>query len=142
MLQNLPEFSAPPAILARTMAALDRQPLPLHHIQPWAKWPLSARVLFLTLGMATMGLPVFELQALMPELSASAIHLLAPVKSGFACFWNAVCALGGAGGLALGQMSRAWIYAGIAIVAVAWIACIGFGTIFARLVSPRAGRNL
>ena len=142
LLQDLPEFAAPPAVLSRTMAALDRQPVPRHHIQPWAKWPLSARVLFLALGMATMGLAVFELKALMPEMTTSAIHLTAPLKAGFACFWNAVCALAGAFGLALGQMSRAWIFAGIAMAVVAWIACIGFGTVFVRLASSRAERNL
>ncbi len=142
LLQNLPEFSAPPAILARTMAALDRQPAAQHHIQPWAKWPFSARILFLALGMATMGLAVFELKALMPEMTTSAVHFMAPIESGFAWFWNAVCALVGAFELALGQISRAWICAGVAIAVVAWIACIGFGTIFVRLVSPRGERNL
>ena len=50
LLQGLPDLAAPPRLLARTMAAINK-PAP-GFIRPWRTWPLSARVGFVVLTLA------------------------------------------------------------------------------------------
>ena len=139
-LQSLPALAAPPGFVTRTLSALDR-PAP-RRIQPWAKWPVSARIAFLIVALSAMAAGLEGLRLIEPGLLAGVWRRLAPVVAGVASFWGVVSALAGAAGLAAQQMGKGFMLACLVAVAGACAVCAGFGTIFVRLALARPGKSL
>jgi hypothetical protein len=139
-LRGLPDLAAPPGLLTRTMAALER-PAPWY-ARSWTKWPLPVRIAFLVLALTAVAAAGVGWHAVEPGLLATASRHLAPATAGVSCFWKALIALAGALVLAVEHLGKGFMLACLVAAAVACAVCAGFGTMFVRLALARPGRNL
>ena len=139
-LQGLPDLAAPPALLTRTMAALQR-PAPWY-ARTWNKWPVPVRIAFLVFALAAVAAACVGWRAVEPGLLATASRHLAPATADVSSLWKFLSALAGAVVLAVEHLGKGFMLACFAAAAVACAMCAGFGTMFVRLAFARPGRNL
>jgi hypothetical protein len=138
-LQGLPDLSAPPGLVARTMKALEA-PAPWHD-RSWTTWPLTAQIVIFVFALATVAAGCVAWRAVEPGLLAAASHHLAPVVTGLESFWNALSALAGAVALAVEHLGKGFMLGCLVAAAGACALCAGLGTMFVRLALARPGRN-
>jgi hypothetical protein len=142
LLQDLPDFAAPPTLATRTMAALDRPSRRRRRIQPWTHWPLPAQIAFFAMAIAIIGGAAWTLGMFGPGIVATLKQHFSPVTTGFVCFWNSLRALANAAALTVESMGRGFILICCAAIVVAWVSCIGFGAAVVRYAMPRNDKNL
>jgi hypothetical protein len=140
VLQGLPDLTAPPGLLERTMTALEK-PAPWH-ARSWTKWPVRMRIVFLAVALAVVAAAGVGWHTLEPGLLARASRHLAPAIVGLSSFWKFLSALAGALVLAVEHLGKGFMLACLVAAAGAWALCAGLGTMFVRLALARPGRRL
>ena len=139
VLQGLPDLTAPPELLTRTMAAVQRAALGSRRYG--AKWPLPARLAFVALGLVVAAVVCLGWRSLQPGIFAMISTHLAPAADGLSCFWKFISALSGAVVLAMKHMGTGFILACLYAAAAGWALCAGAGTIFVRFAFAKPGKN-
>ena len=137
-LKALPELQAPPTLVRRVSAALERRrALPWYRLS-WQAWPAPVRTaamvilaaFFATLCFGAWMLPETEGYTLATRQAAGWL-------SGFATLWNTLAALGGALARVVQGIDRGFLLGCLAALALAWGMCLGLGTACVRLALAR-----
>jgi hypothetical protein len=138
-LQELPDLAAPPALLTRTMNALE-QPAPWHK-RSWTAWPLSVRIAFFAFVLAAAAAALVEWRLVEPALRTAASRRLAAAATDVKSFWNVLSALAGPVVQAVEHLGKVFMLACLAAAAGACAVCAGLGTILVRLTRARPKSN-
>jgi hypothetical protein len=140
-LKDLPDLVAPPNLVPRLINAVTRPPAPWH-VRPWYAWPAGLRAASVILALAMLAGAIPGWRAIEPGLVGPMVTRLANWKAGLDCLWNAAGALAGAGTVILAHLGRGILLSCVALVALAYAACVGFGTVFVRLAWSKPRKNL
>jgi hypothetical protein len=138
--QGWPELAAPPTLLRRTMAALEK-PAQIDD-KSWNKWPIAGRIGFLALAAIALAAVVVGWRSGAPGLLALAQHSLAPFASGLKCMWDVMVALTSTAAVLAEHLGRWFILAVVVSLASGCAVCAGCGTIFVRLALARPVKSL
>jgi hypothetical protein len=137
-LKALPELAAPPSLVARVMSAIEHPVLVPWYRRAWQTWPapLQAAAMLALLGM--LGAVCFWGWELVRSPGLAAMGQDATRWfAGLNVLWAAVNALAGVLLLAVKQLNTAVLAGLLAIMALAWMACVGLGTVYIRLAFAR-----
>jgi hypothetical protein len=140
-LKDLPDLVAPPNLVPRVINAAARPPAPWH-ARPWYAWPAGLRAAYVILALAILVGAIPGWRAIEPGLVGPMVARLANWKAGAECLWNAAGALAGAAAAILEHAHRPVLLSCVALAAAAYVACVGFGTVFVRLALSRPRKNL
>lgn len=131
-LKDLPDLAAPPNLMSRTMNVIARPAAPWH-ARPWSAWPAGLRAAYLVLTLGALAGAFPEWRAVGPGLFGAMTARLAHWRAGVECLWNAVGVLTGAVAPILDHLGKGVTLSCVLVVLLAYLACIGFGTVFVRL---------
>ena len=137
-LKALPDLAAPQTLLPRVMAAI-RQPAKLPwHRRGWQTWPSALRVgSLLILLSAFAGVCFGSWQVLHTSAVVSALENLGSLVNWLRIILETAGVLVNAAGLAFKGLNS-WVLAGcLVMLAFAYTACLGLGTICWRLAYER-----
>ncbi|HWD17706.1 MAG TPA: hypothetical protein VHB20_00375 [Verrucomicrobiae bacterium] len=138
-LKELPELPAPGGLVDRTMAALETRPKSAWHQQPWTAWPLWLRAVSLSGMLAVIG----ALATIKWNWARALGEMILPPSwqaplAKWDVLWETIDTLGRAA-CALARHADGWVTALAVVAAVmAYLACIGLGTLAARLTAARS----
>jgi hypothetical protein len=137
LLKDQPDLAAPRDLILRTMKLIARPPSPWHS-RPWFGWPVGFRVASLLLMAGALAGAFFGSRALGPELFGAITVRFSRWTADAGCLWNALIAMAGAISAILDHLGKGFVLSCIGIGAMAYAACVGFGTAFVRLLAiPR-----
>jgi hypothetical protein len=137
-LKKLPLVAAPASLVSRVMAEIEKPALARSTGSSWSTWSLRWRGLsFAGLAVLSCGL-CFGLWLLLQTPAAALIveqsgHALAT----FRALWNAVPVIAGAAAVATKQLGPVFIAAALMLVGIAYLTCIGVGTMVVRFAVSR-----
>jgi hypothetical protein len=132
-LKKLPELTAPDSLIPRVLATIRAHAKPWWQ-RSWATWPWWWRVAFLALTLALLGAVTFgvpealgglSLQPLVAKVNVL-VDSLAPLWKPFAALGNACLVLVRSGGQLL-------LWSLVAVSLVAYLTCVGLGTLCYRV---------
>jgi hypothetical protein len=137
-LKALPELAAPLDLARRVRKAIEaRTALPWYR-QSWEMWPTPVRwaaMAFLLTAFGSLCFASFQLTR-----AAGAANALAEVRGMFAgaeLAWRVLGTLLTALVLAIKQLGTGFLLGCLAATALAWISCVGLGTMWVRLALAR-----
>jgi hypothetical protein len=139
-LKDLPDLAAPPNLMPGTINRIVRPAAPWHS-RPWSVWPAGLRTAYLVLTLGGLAGAIFGWRAAGPALFGPVIARLAHWRAGVECLWNAVGVLAGAVAPILDHLGKGVILPCVLVVALAYAACVGFGTVFVRLALSGPRKN-
>ena len=136
-LRGLPEVAAPRQLSTAVMAKIAARESRVWWQQPWLNWPLPIRLVSMTISLAFLSLAGWGLV----EAWSSATVAVETVSS--SSVWLATLrewtgAVSDSGGKALAALPREYLFIGLGVLSGLYLACIGLGTIFFRILfQPR-----
>jgi len=137
VLKGLPELSAPAGLVERTMAALEHEPKPSWHQQPWPGWPIWLRAVSLTSLLGFLGAICAVKWNFAQTFVGSLVQRLGQHFAGWGVVFGALNSLGHAA-VTMARNLNGWITILLLIMpVVAYVACIGLGTAATRLTFSR-----
>jgi hypothetical protein len=140
-LKDLPDLAAPPNLIPQTLNALARPAA--RRVQPWPEWPAGLRIAYLIATFAALAGAIAGWQAFVPGLLAPLAPRLAQMRAGVEVLWNFLGALAGAVPAVVDHFGKGVILSCVVVVVLAYVSCVGFGTVFVRLAfSPSRKINL
>jgi|GEM_PF-779341 len=140
-LKALPELSAPATLSAQVMARIQIKAAPAAR-HAWTSWSLPARVGSLVAMLALFsGLCFASWWAWRGAGNGPAAQELAGWGSGLGVVLKTAGAILDATLLALRQLGRGFLIAGLVIVVCNYLACVGLGTVAVRFALTRIRRN-
>lgn len=130
-LNVLGELPAPPALANRILRVIEQRAAAPWYRQSWAAWPLSLRLVSLTVMLLAFGAVCWGAWALTPTAGASGT--LESWLADAGAIWRTLGVLGNTAATLLSRLGTGVIIAGAAVVFAAWVMCIGLGTAYVRL---------
>jgi hypothetical protein len=135
-LNALGDLPAPPALANRVLRAIEQRTATPWYRQPWAAWPLGWR----TASLAGLLAAFAGVCCGAWELSRGGTgHIL------LGGWFAEACALGrtlgvltNTAGILISRLGSAVIGIGVALIFVAWVACIGLSTVYVRFAMRQA----
>jgi hypothetical protein len=133
-LKDLPELIAPPTLMLRILAAIERRlHLPWYQ-QSWQRWPIAIRAAALVLLLAMFGVVCFGTWKLSHlETVSTAMQRPLGWLAEFGAIWHALGAVANAVLLALKHAGTGFLIACFAALALGYALCVGLGTFYIRL---------
>ena len=137
-LSRLPEVIAPPTLVSRVMAALEKRlSLPWYR-QSWQVWPLALRGVSLVILLALFGGLCFGAWKLAnAETVATAMQRPLSWLSGFGAIWHVISLVLSSVVLAVKHLGTGVLVAGLVALAFGYAMCVGLGTVYLRLALSR-----
>ncbi len=138
LLKSLPPLRAPETLIPRVLAVVSAEARVPWYRRTWQTWPVAIRLGSLALALA-FGAGLYVgigevVHALRGTYVAAQFNNLLGALSGI---HQAVRALAGAGALVIERVDTPWVVACGLLALLSYIACVGLGTIFARLAWAR-----
>lgn len=136
-LRGLPDVAAPRQLGASVMTKLAAREQRVWWRQPWLNWPLPIRLVSMMSSLAFLA--VAGWWALDAWASASvAVETVSRSSVLLATLRDWAGALGNSGEKALSELPRDYLFIGLGVLAGLYLACIGLGTVFFRILfQPR-----
>ncbi len=137
-LKELGELQAPATLVSRVMRAVERRAARPWYRRSWQAWPAGlqwASLAALLAMVCGLGLGAWNLgHAAAATVGAPAI---AQEFAGLGLVWRTFNVLGGAAVLSIRQLGPGFIICGMAVVVMAYAACVSLGTVCVRLATAR-----
>jgi hypothetical protein len=140
LLKGQPDLAAPRGLVARAMKALARPTPTPWHARPWAEWPAGWRAGFLVLTCGALAAAFLGWHAAAPGLAGVVLPRLTHWAAAAGCVWSTLGALAGAAALVARHFGNGFVPACLLVGAIAYAACIGFGTLIIRFAFAPAGK--
>ncbi len=143
LLRGLPPLRAPETLIPRVMAAVMPAARLHWYRRPWQTWPVALQLGSLAVALAfcaglSIGIEEF-VHALRWTYVAAQVNSMLGVLS---AVYQAISTLADAFSLVLRRVSTGWLVACGALALLSYGACVGLGTIFARLAWVRNPQKL
>lgn len=138
-IRNLPEVQAPATLVHRVMLAVHKQAKQQWWKYAWVKWPLGMQVISLAVLLASAGLVSYFLGAAWDGVSVTSVS--SKLVESFAWLkpiWEIVAAMIGVVTVMLRVTGQQFLLIGAAVVALAYVTCVGLGTVCVRMALNRA----
>lgn len=140
-LKGLPELPAPPALAGRIMAAVRHRAERPWYYRPWQAWPVALRGASLAIVLALFGGLCWGTSELGHSLaSASGFQSLSGQAARLGLFLRTLGVLGDAAILSLRHLGTGWLAAIFTALFLAYVACVGLGTVSLRLAMARSDK--
>jgi hypothetical protein len=139
-LKDLPDLVAPRSLVPHTMQLIAR-PSTEWHSRSWSTWPASIRAAYIVVAVALLAATIPGLRAFEQNLLVPMFARFARWGAGVEWLWNAASALASAGTAVVNHAGMGIILPCILAIALAYAACIGFGTIFVKLALSGPKKN-
>ena len=138
-LRQLPELRAPETLVHRVMLAVHAKARQSWWHRPWLTWPFGMQLLSLALLLVSVGLISYLAGAAwgglnLASLSGRIVESFAWLKP----IQETVSALAGAVGVLLRVVGQQFLLIGTVLVIMAYLACVGLGTVCFRLAYNKA----
>lgn len=138
-LRQLPERPAPATLVHRVMLAVHARAKRPWRERAWVSWPLGLQMISLAVLLASAGLVSYFLGAVwngvsVTSISSGLIESFAWLKP----IWEMVAALIGAVTVIVRVTGQQFLLIGAAVVALAYVTCIGLGTVCVRMALHKA----
>jgi hypothetical protein len=134
-LKELPDLAAPSGLVTRTMKALTGAAAAHPRRSAWPAWPAGWRAAFLILASVGLAALFLGWRNAAPAVASLALPWLARVAAFTGVIWNTLSTLTDAVALVLRHFGNGVVLAVLLLGAVAYAACVGFGTLLIRLAS-------
>ncbi|MBC8002121.1 MAG: hypothetical protein H7X97_05995 [Opitutaceae bacterium] len=136
-LRGLPDLPAPKQLSASVMVKIAAREQRAWWRQPWLNWPLPMRVVSMTLSLSMLALAGWWTLEAWTSASA-AIETANRSSVMLVNLRDWVGTLGDFGEQAISALPRSYMFIGAGVLAGLYLACIGLGTVFFRLLfQPR-----
>jgi hypothetical protein len=141
-LKALPSLRAPASLAPRVFRAIEQQAARPWYQRAWQTWPAGLQVVSLAVLLAMFGgLCISAWTLTHSEAGEAAMQKAGGWFSVLGTISRTLTVLADAASLAVHQLGTGVIVGGIVAVIIAWIACVGLGTICVRLaMRPMANR--
>jgi hypothetical protein len=137
-LKGLGELSAPATLALRIMRTLEQRAAPPWYRRAWQTWPVAGQVASLTALFVVFGGVCFGVVELFQAASTTApAHQIGGWLSGVGAVLKTPAVLAEVAVLALRQLGMPLLVGCIAGMVLAYVACIGLGTVWLRLAVAR-----
>lgn len=143
MLKALPALRAPDTLIPRVLAIVGAEPRVPWYRRPWQTWPLALQMGSLAVALVFYAGLYFCIEEFVHALRGT--YVAAQVNSMLgvlSAVYQAISTLADAFSLVLRRVSTGWLVACGALVLLSYGACVGLGTIFARLAWVRNPQKL
>jgi hypothetical protein len=142
VLKALPPLKAPDTLIPRVLAAIEPAASMRWYRRPWQTWPRALQLALLCVAIALCaGLYVGIGQIANALRGTHVAAQLNDVLSTLSAGRQVAIALANAGSLVLARLGTGWLVACGVLVLLSYAACVGLGTIFARLAWARNSQN-
>jgi hypothetical protein len=137
-LKDLGEWQAPATLVSRVMRAVDRRAALPWYRRSWETWPsgLQWGSLAALLAMAC-GLCFGTWNLAQGAAGNVGAPALAHEFAGLGVLWRTLNVLGDAAALSLRHLGTGFIVGGVAVLLMAYAACVSLGTVYVRLATAR-----
>ena len=139
-LKQLPELVAPRGLLPYTMQLIAR-PAAERYSRSWSTWPTSIRAAYAVVAVTVLVATIPGLRAFEQDLLAPMFVRFAHWGAGIEWLWNATSSLASAGTAVANHAGKGILLSCILAMALAYAACIGFGTVFVKLALSGPKKN-
>jgi hypothetical protein len=129
-LKELPELAAPRGLIERTMKAVALT-VAARPSRSWSSWPLGWRLAYVMTALCALGALFLGWRAAATALAATTAPALSRWSGVAKCVWATLESLAAAASLVMHHFGY-WLAVVGLLGAVAYAACIGFGTLFFR----------
>jgi hypothetical protein len=138
-LRQLPERPAPATLVHRVMLAVHARAKRQWWERSWVSWPLGVQIISLAVLLAGAGLISYFLGAAwhgvnVTSISSGLVESFAWLKP----IWEIVAALIGAVNVIFRVTSQQFLLIGATVVTVAYVTCVGLGTVCVRVALHKA----
>lgn len=138
-LRQLPERPAPATLVHRVMLAVHARAKRSWWERSWVSWPLGLQMISLAVLLASAALVSYFLGAASDGVNVTSIS--SKLVESFAWLkpvWEIGTALVGALSVVLRVTSQQFLLIGGAVVALAYVTCVGLGTVCVRMALHKA----
>jgi hypothetical protein len=129
-LKELPELIAPRGLLERTMKAVAHS-APARQSRSWSSWPVGWRMAYLISGLCALAAVFLAWRTAGTALASVTAPALSRWAGNAGCVWATLETLGSAVALVVRHFGN-WLVVVCLLGALAYAACVGFGTLFFR----------
>jgi len=133
-LKGLGELRAPATLASRVLRAIEQRAARPWHQRAWQTWPAGLQTVSLVMLLAMFGGLCFAAWTLTHSgAGEAALQTAGGWFSVFGAISRTLTVLTEAASLAVHQLGTRVIAGGLAVLVMAWIACVGLGTMCVRL---------
>ena len=138
-LRQLPERPAPATLVHRVMLAVHARARRPWWERSWVAWPLGLQIISLAVLLASAALVSYFLGSAsggvnVTSMSSKLVESFAWLKP----IWEIVAALIGAATVILRVSGQQFLLIGGAVIALAYVTCVGLGTVCVRVALRKA----
>jgi hypothetical protein len=137
-LKELGEWQAPATLASRVMRAVERRAALPWYRRSWQTWPVGLQWASLAALLAMAGGLCFGAWNLAHSTAGTTgAREVAQGFAGLGVFWRTLNVLGGAAVLSVRHLGTGFIVGSVAVLLMAYAACVSLGTVYVRLAMAR-----
>lgn len=142
VLKALPPLKAPDTLIPRVLAAIEPAASMPWYRRPWQAWPRALQLASLCVAVALCAGLYIAIGQITDALRGTYVAAqLNSVLSTLSAGRQVAMTLTNAGSAVFARLHTGWLVACGTLVLLSYAACIGLGTIFARLAWARNSQN-